>query len=74
MSIYDFAFYLLNIIPHKVEETLYLTMSIIDLYKEIINSQSLDEKIKINQFTSYLTKIISGKEEGYKIKTKNMPV
>lgn len=40
IRIYDLAFYLLMLIPHKVEETLYLTMSIIDLYKEIINSNS----------------------------------
>jgi len=47
----------LDILTHKHDETLYLTMGLIDLFRDICATYNLPNSIKITDITSYIVEV-----------------
>jgi len=56
----DFTRIFLNSIEHAEDETLYLTISLIDLFKDICESYGLKSHVKSKDVLNYIVEVISG--------------
>ena len=54
MELTDFLFIMLNFIEHDSKDTLYLTVSLVDFFQAITESENLMMKIKFTEMTSFL--------------------
>ena len=59
LDIIDFAKAFLNLIPHQEDETLYLTIALIDLYKDINETFDLKNKVKASDVLNYIVDVFS---------------
>jgi len=57
VDVIDFTKIFLNILPHGEDETLYLTLSIIDLFKDICNSFDLKDLITASKVLDYIVEV-----------------
>ena len=58
VDLIDFVRILLSVIEHKEEQTLYIVMSIIDLFKEISESFGLSNIIQASDVINYIVEVI----------------
>ena len=57
VDLIDFVRILLSVIEHKEEQTLYIVMSIIDLFKEISESFGLSNIIQASDVINYIVEV-----------------
>lgn len=57
VDIVDFVKLLLSVIPHKEDQTLYITAGIIDLFKEICETYSLQKLVKGIDVLNYIVEV-----------------
>jgi hypothetical protein len=58
VDIIDFVRIFLNLIPHHEEETLYLTIGLIDLFKDICETFNLPNSIKSADILNYIVEVM----------------
>lgn len=63
VDIIDFAKILLESLEHRQEETVYITLNLVDIFKGIAESMNLKDHIKFSDFTSYIVEV--GSQEKY---------
>ncbi|EAR87863.2 WD domain, G-beta repeat protein (macronuclear) [Tetrahymena thermophila SB210] len=74
LDIIDFVRLFLNNIPHREDETLYLAISLIDLFKRISENLNLSSTIQMKHITSVICDRMQEKNSAqYKIQTVLMP-
>ncbi|KAL4499692.1 hypothetical protein ABPG72_017232 [Tetrahymena utriculariae] len=74
LDIIDFVRLFLNNIPHREDETLYLSISLIDLFKRISENLNLSSTIQMKHITSVICDKMQEKNSAqYKIQTVLMP-
>jgi hypothetical protein len=57
VDIIDFVRIFLNLIPHNDEETLYFTVGLIDLFKDICETFNLTNTIKSGDILNYIVEV-----------------
>lgn len=57
LDVYDFTRVFLNILPHGQDETLYLTIALIDLFKNVCDAYTLDTYVKSNDILNYIVEV-----------------
>jgi len=64
----------LDILPHNYDETLYLTMALTDLFRDICETYNLQNSIKITDITNYIVEnYLNRNQKTHKIMTKQFP-
>lgn len=63
VDIIDFVKILLESLEHRQEETVYITLNLVDIFKGIAESMNLKDHIKFSDFTSYIVEV--GSQEKY---------
>ena len=58
VDIIDFIKALLNLIPHEEDETLYITVGLIDLYRDICETFGLKDTVKASNILDYVVEVI----------------
>lgn len=57
VDIIDFVKIFLNVLEHSENETLYLIVGLIDIFKEISENLKMATHVKITDFTSYIVDV-----------------
>lgn len=55
----EFVRLFLSVVTHKPDETLYLTMSLVNLYKKIKEETNNEKGVKFSDFTTFLCNVLN---------------
>lgn len=58
-DILSFVRNLLDILPHSYDETLYLAMALIEIFRDVCERLNLNSNIRANDFSNYTVEVIS---------------
>ncbi|KAL4464437.1 hypothetical protein ABPG72_021771 [Tetrahymena utriculariae] len=74
MDILQFIYTFLSLIPHNEEETIFLTLGLIELFKIICENLNMAQEVKFSDITtSICDRVAIQFEDEYKIKTRKYP-
>ncbi|KAL4438771.1 hypothetical protein ABPG74_013444 [Tetrahymena malaccensis] len=74
MDILQFIYTFLSLIPHNEEETIFLTLGLIELFKSICENLNMAQEVKFSDITtSICDRVAIQFEDEYKIKTRKYP-
>lgn len=80
IDIVDFVKILLGLLEHSQEETIYIVLELIELFKAICESQTLKDVVRFRDFTNFIVEVdwsqqecIDNNEDRYTLQPKRMP-